>query len=173
MLTSCGTLFKVAPLPANPPADLVTSAMPGGLEVSASALTEDNRALAQFGANLPLAGFVAVEVRLSNRATEPIKVGKLKFELRDSTGGKYRAIKPEWALGRLLKFYGKGTYLKESYRQTRESFEALALALDAPLAPQEERRGFLFFDTKREVTGLSGLALEVKGGAAPIKLQLN
>jgi len=177
LLSGCGPLFKVAPRPASPPADApanaAASATPGGFDVSASALTDDERALELFGANLPLAGLVAVEVRLTNHTAEPIQVDQLKFELRDAAGASYKRLAPKEALKRLMKFYRKSAYLKESYRQTREGFEALALPAASALAPQEERRGFLFFEAKRGAATLSGLILSVAGGRAPITLRLN
>jgi len=171
-LCGCGPLFKVAPLPKSPPADLVTATAPGGLEIGASALTDDISAIEQFGANLPLAGLVAVEVELTNRGTEPIKASALRFELRDAAGGRYKRLETKKALGRLMKYYQKRTYLKESYRQTRESMESLALPLSSPLAPQEERHGFLFFEAKQDVAQLTGLTLSVEGGPSPIEMKL-
>jgi len=172
ILSGCGPLFKVAPLPKSPPADLVTATAPNGLEVGASALTDDISAIEQFGANLPLAGLVAVKVELMNRGTEPIKASALRFELRDAAGGRYQRLETKKALGRLMKYYQKRTYLKESYRQTRESMESLALPLSSPLAPQEKRHGFIFFEAKQDVARLTGLTLSMEGGPSPIELKL-
>jgi hypothetical protein len=168
-----GPTFKVAPLPKAPPADAATGAA-GNLEVSAAALTDDERALEQFDANLRLAGVSAVEVQLRNRAAEAFQAAALRFELRDAAGTTYRRLEPKKALQQLMKYYGKSVYLKESHRQTQERFDGLALAATA-LAPQEERRGFLFFEAKRkeDAAKLSGLTLHISGGAAPITLQLN
>lgn len=171
--SSCGTPFKVAPLPQAPPTDFATGAAPGSLAVSAALLKDEDRSLAQFDANLPLAGIVAIEVQVTNRGSEPLAARALKFELRDAAGTSYKQLEPKKALERLMKFYGKSSYVKDSYRQTRDSFEALSFPLASPLASQEERRGYLFFEAKRDVASLAGLALSVTGGSAPIKLKLN
>jgi hypothetical protein len=173
LLSGCGALFNVAPLPKSPPGNLATETAPGGLEIGAALLLNEERSFAQFDANLPLAGVIAVEAQLTNRAGAPVEARRLKFEVRDSAGRKYKQLKPKQALERLMKFYGKSNYLKASYREARESFEAIALPLDAPLAPREERRGFLFFEAKRDVAELSGLTLSVKGGPSPLTVSLN
>jgi len=172
-LSGCGAPFKVAPLPKASPTDFATEAAPGSLAVSAALLKDEERSFAQFDANLPLAGVVAVEVQVTNRGSEPLAARALKFELRDAAGVSYKQLEPKKALERLMKFYGKSSYVKDSYRQTRESFESLALPITSPLAPQEERHGFLFFEAKRDVASLSGLTLSVIGGSTPIKLKLN
>jgi hypothetical protein len=172
-LSGCGAPFKVAPLPKTPSADFATEAAPGGLAVSGALLKDEERSFAQFDANLPLAGIIAVEVQLTNRGSEPVPARALKFELHDAAGTNFKRLEPKKALERLMKFYGKGSYVKDGYRQTREGFESLTLPLTSPLAHQEERRGFLFFEAKGDVAGLSGLTLSITGGASPIKLKLD
>ncbi len=172
-LNGCGAPFKVAPLPKTSSTDLATEAAPGSLAVSAALLKDEDRSFAQFDANLPLAGIIAVEVQLTNRASEPLAGRALKFELRDAAGTSYKRLEPKKALERLMKFHGKSSYVKDSYRQTRESFEALALPVTASLASQAEWRGYLFFEAKRDVASLAGLTLSVMGGSAPITLKLN
>jgi hypothetical protein len=172
-LSGCGAPFKVAPLPKTPSSDLAAEAASASLSLSAALLKDEERSFAQFDANLPMAGIIAVEVQLTNRASEPLAGRALKFELRDAAGTSYKRLEPKKALERLMKFYGKSSYVKDSYRQTREGFDALALPLVAPLASQAERRGFLFFESTRDVASLTGLTLSVVGGSTPIKLKLN
>ncbi|HZS04883.1 MAG TPA: hypothetical protein VFD58_08625 [Blastocatellia bacterium] len=172
-----GQLYKVAPRPVVSPSDFPAGTASGNLEVSAFALTDDDRAFEQFGANLPLAGLVAVDVKLTNRTASPINSRSLRFELSDATGAKFKQLEPKKALGRLMKFYGVRFYALEARRVTRERFETLSLPLAAPLAPQEERRGLLFFEVKRDVAGLVGLTLSIAGKdrtiPAPVTVRLN
>lgn len=172
-LTGCGSVFKVAPLPKTPSPDHIIEAASGSLSASAALLKDDERSFTQFGANLPLAGIIAVEVQLTNRANQAITPRALKFELRDTAGANYKQLAPKKALDRLMKFYGKSSYVKDSYQQTRDSFELLALPVASALEPQKERRGFIFFEAKRDVLSLTGLTLSITGGSAPIKLKLN
>ncbi len=178
MLASCGgQLFKVVPRPVSPPAELIAAPASGNLEVSAFAVADDDRAFEQFGANLPLAGLIAVDARLMNRTAAPINARALKFELRDATGKQFKIIAPKKALKRLMKFYQMRIYGLEAYRRTRADLETLALQTDHPLAPQEERRGVLFFEAKRDVAALAGLTLSVQSRKAtdktPITVRLN
>src|SRR6266545_3522723 len=91
-LSGCGAPFKVAPLPKTSSTDFATEAAPGSLAVSAALLKDEDRSFAQFDANLPLAGIVAVEVQVTNRASEPLAALALKFELRDAAGASYKQL---------------------------------------------------------------------------------
>jgi len=172
-IAGCGApLYNVAPLPAALPAGMASGRTPGGLSVGAALIDED-RAIDEFDANLPLAGIVAVDLQLANGAAEQVKVDRLKLTLEDAAGQSYRPIKPQWALGRLMKFYGDRIYFVRSYRETRARYVAVALPLDGRLAAGEERRGIVFFGTRRDSTALTGLSLSVGGGKTPVKLRLN
>lgn len=162
-LNGCsGQLFSVAPRPVSPASDLSATAATGSLEVSAYAFTDDDRAFEQFGANLPLAGLLAVDVKLLNRAQTPLDPRALRFVVRNATGQQLKQIEPKKALKRLMKYYDMSFYLLEARRRTLADFEALALPLAAPLNGQEERRGLLFFETKRDAATLTGLTLTVE-----------
>jgi len=127
--------------------------------------------MTQFGANLPLAAVVAVEVRFANRGDQPLKLDSFRFALKDAAGKGLKRLAPKIALERVITYYRVSLYGKEAYRQTLESYESIALKLDA-MQPREERSGILFFGA-RESTGLNGLVLTVKGGPAPISLRLD
>ncbi len=171
LLAGCaGQLYKVAPLPASSPPDISTSNTTG-LNAGATVL-DDDRSLEQFEANLPMAGLVAVDVRLSNLSGQAIEANKLRFELSDGAGAAFKQITPKKALSRVMKFNGDSFYRIDARQQTRDSYHAIALKLDAALAPQEERRGFLFFESKKKPANLSGLNLTIKGAIAPISIQL-
>jgi hypothetical protein len=173
-LTACfGPLYKVAPLPKTPPDEMpttTTNATGAGLEVGAL-LLNDEQAYARFSANLPLAGVIAVEMRLVNRTSEQISVKQKNFTLRDSKRHKLRILEPKNALTYVMDYYGAQLYGLEAYRQTRAAYESLALA-ETPLAPGEERRGMLFFALKPPVTDTSGLVLTYKGRGTQLQLPL-
>jgi hypothetical protein len=71
-----------------------------------------------------------------------------------------------------MNFYGDGFYRIDARQRTRESYQAIALKLDGVLAPQEERRGFLFFETKNGAVDSDSLSLAINGATAPISVQL-
>jgi hypothetical protein len=172
VLSGCGALFKVSPLPSRSPSEFAASITLAGLEISAAALLDDDQAIEQFGANLPLAGIVALELRVANRSNKPVRMDHLRFGLRDAAGTRYPRIEPQKALELLMRFYGTGTYLKESYRQTQEGFESVALPIKSSLEPQKEIRGFLFFETGRDAAGLARLMLQITHGNSSLQLPL-
>jgi len=165
-----GQLYKVAAPPKTTPPILAPAA--NGVLAAAKALTGDE-AMEQFEANLLLASVIAVDVRLVNQTAEPVQLGTPSWELRDSGGTLFKLLAPKQALARVMGYYGKRLYSPGGYQQTLEKYETLALPLSFTLAPREERRGFLFFETKYEATGVSGLTLTIAGPAGPIKLKLN
>lgn len=172
LLTGCGgPLYKVAPLPTSPPPELASNNVTS-FSIAAAPLNGD-QALEQFDANLPMAGVIAVDLRLINPTAEKIKPGKLKFTLRDADNKKLKQAAPKRALKRVMKFYGNRFYLIEGYRQTVEGYDQVALSLNDSLNPQQERRGFIFFETRRGPANLKGLTLQVAGAPAPISLQLS
>ncbi len=171
VLSGCGgQLYKVAAPPKTAPPTLAPAE--NGLLAAAKALTGDE-AMEQFEANLLLASLVAVDVRLVNQTAEPIQLGTSRWELRDGGGTSFKILTPKQALARVMGYYGKRIYSPVGYQQTLEKYETLALPLSFTLAPREERRGFLFFETKYEATGVSGLTLTIAGPASPINLKLN
>lgn len=170
----CGApLYNVGPIPKSLPADAATSATAKGLEVSAATIREDDEAFARFGGNLPLAGIVAVDVRVANPTNRSLDPGRLKFELRDAAGKKLKRLDAKQALKRLMKFNRIENYFIESYRRTREAFASRVFPHAVMLVPGAEARGVVFFDAKRDVTKLGPLTLRITGGASPVVLQLN
>ncbi|MFN0119302.1 MAG: hypothetical protein ACKV2V_02255, partial [Blastocatellia bacterium] len=85
-LAGCGQVYNVSPRPVSPPAELRPLAPATPLEISALAITEDARAFAQFGANLPLAGLLAIDLSMTNRMNGPLDLRAVKFALRDDKG---------------------------------------------------------------------------------------
>lgn len=172
-----GQLFKVAPRPVSATTELTATSAPGNIEVSAYAFTDDDRAFTQFGANLPLAGLLAVDIKLVNRTVATLNTKSLRFELRDGSGTKFKQIGAKKALKRLIEYYDMGFYLLAARRRTLADLEALALSSDIPLTAQEERRGMLFFATKRDAASLTGLTLTItsrdKSLPSPVTVRLN
>jgi hypothetical protein len=172
LLSACSVpLYKVAPLPQNTPVEAGQTATANALEVTATALTDDDQAFARFDANLPLAGLVVVDITLLNRAAAPIT--DLKFELQDATGKRFPQLEAKKALKQMMKFEGVRLYPIEGKRQTLEQLQTITLPKKLRLAAQEEKRGVLFFHAKQDAAGLKGLVLTVKGSPQPIRLALN
>src|SRR5262245_52712 len=71
VLAACGgRLYKVAPLPASVPPE-ISMGNGAGLDVGAVAL-DGERSYERFEANLPLAGVIAVDVRMINKSEATI-----------------------------------------------------------------------------------------------------
>ncbi len=171
VLSACsGQLYKVATPPKIVPPTLTADAT--ALSATAKALSGDE-AMQQFDANLLLAGLVAVDVRLANRTAELVQFTLLRPELHDSGNTLFKLLTPQQALKRVMRYYGNRLYAKAAYAHTLADYETLALPLTATFAPQAERRGFLFFETKADATTLTGLTLALNGLPTPITLKLD
>jgi hypothetical protein len=170
-LSACSVpLYKVAPIPTNRPIEAGQTATTNSLEVTASALTEDDKSFERFDTNLPLAGIVVVDVRLVNRANEKTK--SLSFELQDASGKTFPLLDAKKELKQVMKFEGVRLYPIEARKETLEQLQAIALPKKLTLAAQEEKRGVLFFHAKQDVAQLKVLLLTVKGMAQPLRLPL-
>jgi hypothetical protein len=168
-ITGCGgQLYKVAPLPASTPPE-ITMGNDRGLNLGATLLGGD-RSVEQFEANLPLAGVIAVDVKLINRSSESISARRLKFEAR-SSAGRLKQILPKKALSRVIDFYGNSFYRVDARKRTQESYEAIALNLEGTITQGEARRGFLFYEADNN-EGAAGLTLTVTGAGAPITVKV-
>jgi hypothetical protein len=171
VVAACGgRLYKVSPLPSSAPPEISTS-KGGGLDIGAVAL-DGERSYERFEANLPLAGVIAVDVRMVNKSEATIITNSLKFELRNATGAPLKRLTPKKALGAVMKYYGDRFYAKVAYRRTLEDYESVALKQGAAIGPEEEIRGIVFFQTQRETTSVDGFILSVAGLNAPVNVQL-
>jgi hypothetical protein len=166
-----GRLYNVSPLPSSSSPE-VPASNANGFNIHATAFGGD-QSLERFDANLPLAGIIAIDVRLENGTLAAINVGSLKFELRNASSKPLKPLTPKNALKRVMKFYGNSFYRLDARQRTIESYEATALPLSSPISSQEERSGFLFFETARGTTRLDGLTLSISGGMTPINIKLN
>jgi len=170
ILAACGgRLYKVAPLPANAPPEI--SMGKGVLDIGGVAL-DGERSYERFEANLPLAGVIAVEVRMINRSEAAIMTNSLKFELRDASGAPFKQLAPKKALGAVMKYYGDRFYANIAYRRTLEDYESISLKQGVSIEPAGEIRGIVFFQTKRETKSVDGLILSVAGLTTPMNVQL-
>lgn len=143
----------------------------GGLDIGAVAL-DGERSYERFEANLPLAGVIAVDVRMVNKSEGPIMMNSLRFELRNAAGAALKRLTPKKALGVVMKYYGDRFYAKVAYRRTLEDYESIALKQGAAIEPEGEIRGIVFFQTQRETRSVDGFILSVAGLAAPVNVQL-
>ncbi len=166
-----GRLYKVAPLPLGA-APEISTANAGGLNIGAVAL-DGQQAYERFEANLPLAGVIAVDVRMVNRSDTTIITNSLRFELRDAAGAPLKLLAPKKALRGVMKYYGDRFYAKVAYQRTLEGYESVALKRESAIEPNEELRGIVFFQTKRETTSVDGLILSVAGLTTPVNIQLH
>jgi hypothetical protein len=167
MIAGCGgQLYKVAPLPAST-SPKISTGNAAGLNIGATVL-EGDRSVEQFEANLPLAGVIAIDVKLINQSSGLISAKRLKFELNDEK--RFKQIQPKKALSRVIDFYGDSFYRVDARKRTQESYEAIALKLEGAIVPGETRRGFLFFET--DMKTLDGLTLTVTGVGAPISVNV-
>lgn len=172
ILSGCGgQLYNVTPLPSSTPPDLPANNA-NGFNIAASVLDGD-QSLERFEANLPMAGIIAVDVRLINQTAAAVDPGSLKFELRTAGGKSFKPIAPKRALKRVMTFYGDRFYRLDARQSTIESYTALALPLGSPIALQEERRGLLFFEVQRNAIPLDGLTLFAAGAKPPIGVKVN
>jgi len=170
-LAACGgRLYKVAPLPASVPPE-ISMGNSVGLDVGAVAL-DGEQSYERFEANLPLAGVIAVDVRMINKSEATITTNSLRFELRNPSGVALKRIVPKKALGAVMKYYGDKFYAKIAYQRTLEDYESVALKQGGAIEPEGEIRGVVFFQTKRETTSVDGLILSVAGLNAPVNVQL-
>ncbi len=163
-------MYQIAPIPQALPIESGQSASNNFIEVTASALLDDDKVFERFDANLVLAGIIAIDVNLMNRSNQSLTP---KFELRDAEGRNYSQLESKRELDQVMKFEGVRVYSKLGKQETLEQLEAIALPKKMTLPSQQQKRGVLFFNTKRDVAQLHGLRLMVKGIKEPIQISLN
>lgn len=170
-LNSCqGPLYKIAPIPQASPIEAGNSASNSVIEITAAALLDDDKVFERFDANLVLAGIVAVEVNLINRTNQTINP---KFELHDAEGRNLSQLESKKKLDRVMKFEGVRAYSKLGKQETLEQLEAIAIPKKMSLPAQQQKRGVLFFNAKRDAAQVQGLRLTVKGIKEPLTIILN
>jgi len=166
--TGCGRLYRVAPLVTTNGGSLVSGSL-GSVAIGVRALDGDE-ALEQFEANLPMAGVLAVEVRMINRGPSPLPLEKVEFSLLDDRGAGCPSLAPEEALKRVMRFYGNRIYQVEAHRETTESYQQIALRRIGELTLEGEVHGILFFAIPRQAPLGDNLSLRVKLSGETITL---
>jgi hypothetical protein len=169
-LNSCqGSLYKIAPIPQALPIESGKSASNNILEITAAALLDDDKVYERFEANLPLAGIVAIDVNLVNRSNQALNP---KFELHDAEGRNFSQLESRQELERVMNFEGVRAYSKLGKQETLEQLEAIAIPKKMSLPAQQQKRGVLFFNVKRDAAKLNGLRLTVKGMKDELQINL-
>lgn len=169
--TGCGRLYRVAPLVTTNGGSLVSGSL-GSVAIGVRALDGDE-ALEQFEANLPMAGVLAVEVKMTNRGPVPLRVGQVELSILDDHGDSCRPLTPAEALKRVMKFYGNRIYQVEAHRETVESYQQIALPRNGELSLQGEVHGFLFFAIPRQAPLGKNFSLRMALSGETITLRLN
>jgi hypothetical protein len=163
LLSACGGKpFNVKPRPDTPPQAAGEEAAAGNLLLRAQAIMDEDFLYETFDANLILAGLLPVRVTVSNREQEPADLRKAKFEIRTSTGRRYKAISARSAFKRLVSYYGISTYSKAGYKESQSDFASYALELSEPLAPGASRQGMIFFRVPDEAALGAGMTLAAR-----------
>ena len=167
--TGCGQLYRVSPL-VKTAGDLVTGRL-GDVMIEARGLAGD-RSLEQFEGNLPMAGVLAVEVRVSNRGPASLALPEIEYLLKDSAGTECQPLTPARALTRVMKFYGNRIYQVEAHRETVRSYERIALRRAGELAAGEEAGGILFFAIPRQPPPEGVFSLRISRSGQSISLAI-
>lgn len=171
MLSACSVpLYKVAGIPNKTPSASGNTITATTLEITATALIDDDQAFERFETNLPLGGILAVDVLLRNRRNEASR--PLSFEIADATGKKFSSMDGQKMLKRVMKFEGVRVYAREGKQSTEAQLQSLTVPKKIVLNAQEEKRGVLFFYVKQDVANMKGLVLTVKGAEQPIRIPL-
>jgi len=166
ILASCGKPFHVKARADLPPATYSARVQAEGVEIQASAITDEDFLYSTFDANLILAGILPVRLTITNTGEQPVNLKKTEWEIKDGNGLRRRAMKPHRAFRRLISYYQIRSYNKRGYNQSRDDFVSYALDRNAVLAPGGSRDGFIFFDVPPAVAREHGLMLQVRGIAS-------
>jgi hypothetical protein len=173
-MSACmGKPFDVKTVPRVDPGAIGPAARLDGLSVRAEAIWDENWLLEVFDANLILAGVLPVRVDLENPGANPLDVRKLKLEVTDADGSRFKRLDPKKARKTIEGYYGITIRNKTGDEIYKADFQATALDLKTALAPGEHRQGFVFFAfpksaPRRPVTAT--LAVDSKDGAARVPL---
>ena len=132
------------------------------LELRAQLLSEDE-SMNLFDGNLLLAGVIPVRTALTNRGGTTLTAKKLEFQLIDSSGRRFKLIKPKDAIDQMIKYYGYRAYSYQPTQEMKERFASHGLNFDKALQPAESRQGLIFFKQEKDSPQPSGLRLQLTG----------
>lgn len=167
----CGQLYRVTSLPQVSPENRASGRL-AGLSISAVALDGD-RTLEHFEGNLPMAGVLAVEIRLRNQGATPQPLESIEFGVYDSTEKRRGPLRPEKALRRVMKFYGNRIYQIEAHRETVAAYQRLELRRAGEIAAGEELHGLLFFEIGRQAPLAGGYSMVVSQAGEAVRIPLS
>lgn len=167
--SGCGQLYRVTPLP-KATDEVAPATTIGTVGVVATALDGD-RSLEHFDGNLPMAGVLAVEVRLKNSGPAwPLSA--LDYSLRDTSHLRAAPLRAEQALRRVMKFYGNRLYQVEGYRETLAGYRRMELPRTGEIGRGEEINGILYFQIPRQARLAEGYQLVIRLGAETRSISL-
>ena len=173
LLTACaGKPFNVKTIPRVPSEALGPGVSAGSMSVRASAIWDEDWLMNTLDANLILAGVLPVRVDLENRGTEPVSTRKLKMELTDSSGTRFKRLEAKKAMKAIESYYEISISSKTGLKLYREDFLANTLELKEPLAPGETRQGLVFFAVPEEVRAPVPLVLTIRSKSGETRLAL-
>jgi hypothetical protein len=176
LAASCGgSLYKVKPTVDSPVSTGSATTTTGGIHLRAAPLLTDEETQELFEANLLLAGLLPVRVELSNESGATLEFKRVRFHLREGPGAEWKYRTPKQAVSRILEANDIFLYNPNSRAAFETSFGAHALDLQTPLAPNQSRRGLIFFQTpkKEAVESPRSLVLTIEGLPQPLELRLN
>lgn len=175
-LAGCGgSLYKVKPVVDAPVNASTGAGAAGGIRLRAVPLMTDEESQELFEANLPLSGLLPVRVEISNESEAPLVFKRVRFRLRAESGKEWKYRTAKQAVARILDANAVYLYNPNSRAAFETAFRSHALDIEAPLTPNQSRRGLIFFQTpkKEPVEALRGLVLTIEGLPQPLELRLN
>src|SRR5205807_2624484 len=95
-----------------------------------------DEAVQLFDGNLYLTGIIPVRVALTNLAEQPATITNAQFQLIDQKGTKFKQIKAQDALSRMIKYYGIRYYNVALYDDMKARFLTHSITLPSQLAAQ-------------------------------------
>jgi hypothetical protein len=170
----CGQLYRVTPLPRVGGEDGKIGVEMGrlaGLSISAVALDGD-RTLEHFEGNLPMAGVLAIEVRVRNQGTTALPMESIRFGVDDAGAKRCSPLRPEKALRRVMKFYGNRIYQIEAHLETVAAYQRMEMRQTGEIAAGEELHGLLFFEIVRQAPLTGGYSLVVSHAGESVRIRL-
>ena len=169
-----GSLFKVKPK-IDAPVVGGKEVGAGGVGVRAVPLLTDEESQELFEANLPLGGLLPVRLQISNETGAPLSFKRVRFRLRDGEGSEWKVRSPKQAVSRIMTANDIYLYNPNSRKKFEAAVAEHAFDLQSPLETGKQRRGLLFFQTRKKepVADPRGLALTIEGLPEPVEVVFN
>ena len=169
-LSGCGGKpFNVKPRPEKPHAEYRAKGAIDDVTIHVDAVTDEDYLYETFDANLILASVYPVRVMATNNGSQALELGRARFEVRNGTGRRFKALDPRRAYKRLISYYGISVYNKDGYKRSLVDFTSHGLDTGTPLGPGESRQGVVFFAIPAEVVRDGGLIFAARLNAKHAK----